>query len=260
MEFVRQTPTPAPKVFPFVFIDPWGWEVVAGDRVRPLLKLAPGEVLITFMSSFVARFLNDRSKPFERLLGEDEVKRLRTLTGEELEDELVASYARSVKQAGGYLFSCAVPVMDPKRDRFLFHMVYATRHAKGVEEFKKAEGNMIDVMHRLRAEAQRRRELKGGSSLFLFGAMDTYREERFSRFREKSLRAASIALEAKMQSGQRLFFQDLLNEGLQFSAVLEEDIRDLVLGWVEAGRVGVGGIPPKQKTLHFDTILEWVPF
>lgn len=258
VSFVRDTKTPREKVFPFVFIDPWGWEAVTIDRIRPLLRLDPGEVLITFMSSFVNRFLSDPTKPFERLLGGSEVRRLRELHGEELEDELVSSYATAVKNAGGYSFSCAVPVMDPKRDRFLFHMVFATRHIRGVEEFKNAEKNMIEVMHRLRAKAQQRRALDAGSPGFLFEPLATYREERFSRFRDNALRSAATVLEGKLKSEGPLFVQDLVNAGLQFSAVLREDVNDLILEWLDLGKVRLRGVSARQRVLRAENQVEWI--
>jgi three-Cys-motif partner protein len=255
--YIRDTPTPANRVFPFMFIDPWGWEIVAIDRIRPLLLLDPGEVLITFMSSFVDRFISDSSKPFERLLGHAEVRRLRELKGEELEDELVASFASAVRSAGRYNFSCAVPVMDPKRDRFLFHMVFATRNIKGIEEFKEAEKNMIEVMHRLRAKAQQRRAVEAGSSGFLFDPITTYKEERFSRFRTNSIAALSSALEAKLKASGPTFVQDLLNIGLQYSAVLRDDVSDLVFDWWEQRKVIVQGITPRQRSLRPENTVEW---
>ncbi len=258
VDFIRNTDTPTNKLFPFVFIDPWGWEAAAIDRIRPLLRLDPGEVLITFMSSFVNRFLADPTKPFERLLGHAEVRRLRELHGEELEDELVSSYAAAVKNAGHYSFSCAVPVMDPKRDRFLFHMVFGTRNIRGVEVFKEAEKNMIDVMHRLRAEAQRRRALDAGSSGFLFEPLATYKEERFSRFRVRSLALAQRTLEKKLRTERTLFMQDLLNSGFQFSAVVKEDVCDIVLHWLDAGKARLLDVSPRQRTLRPDNRIEWV--
>lgn len=258
VQFVRDTDTPKGRVFPFVFIDPWGWELVTIDHIRPLLLLDPGEVLITFMSSFVNRFLSDPSKPFERLLGHSEVCRLRELHGDDLEDELVRSYANAVRTVGNYEFSCAVPVLDPKRDRFLFHMIFATRNMKGVEEFKEAERNMIEVMHQLRAEAQQRRALEAGSSGFLFEPLATYREDRFSRFRTNAMTAASIAIETKLKTGGRLFIQELLNVGLQHSAVLKEDIYDLVSEWLNERRLVLRGVSPRQRVLRPENVVEWI--
>jgi three-Cys-motif partner protein len=47
--------------FPFVFIDPTGWELAAVPLIQPLLRLNPGEVLINLMTSWIRRFLADEN-------------------------------------------------------------------------------------------------------------------------------------------------------------------------------------------------------
>ncbi len=46
-----------PKSFPFIFIDPTGWSGFALETITPLLKLDPVEVLITFMTEHIRRFI-----------------------------------------------------------------------------------------------------------------------------------------------------------------------------------------------------------
>jgi three-Cys-motif partner protein len=152
--------------FPFIFIDPTGWSEVRIDRIRPILQMNPGEVLINFMSSWVKRFLDDATKPFQELLGTD-VARLRTLQGEELDDELVNTYAAEVKRAGTYAFTCAIPILMPDRDAIHYHLVYGTRNFRGLEEFKKTEAVAIPFMHDCRAAAQRRRDEASSGQGFL---------------------------------------------------------------------------------------------
>jgi three-Cys-motif partner protein len=48
--------------FPFVFIDPTGWEQLELDLIRPVLSLSPGEVLINLMTSWITRFISVESK------------------------------------------------------------------------------------------------------------------------------------------------------------------------------------------------------
>jgi three-Cys-motif partner protein len=55
------------KSFPFIFIDPKGWEPLATSLISPILSLDPGEVLITLMTSFITRFLADETKGFDRI-------------------------------------------------------------------------------------------------------------------------------------------------------------------------------------------------
>ena len=145
------------KSFPFVFVDPTGWEPLAIEVITPILRLDPGEVLINLMTSWITRFLSDETKPFERLLGSD-LPRLRQLQGEEQEEELVRSYKEAVVKAGNFKYACTLPVMKPDQDAFHFHMIYATRHMKGVEVFKATEKAIIPFMHETRARRLRREE------------------------------------------------------------------------------------------------------
>jgi len=123
------------KSFPFVFIDPKGWEPLQIELVRPILAMAPGEALINLMTSWITRFLSDESKHFDRLLGTDWQKLIQ-LRGEEQEEELVNSYASAVRAVGNFNYVCTLPVMKPDQDAFHFYMIYATRHLRGVEVFK----------------------------------------------------------------------------------------------------------------------------
>src|SRR4029077_16075985 len=77
--------------FPFIFIDPNGWEALQIEIIRPILALVPGEVLINLMTSSMVRFLAVEKKGFDKLLGAD-LPRLVQMKGEEQEDELVSSY------------------------------------------------------------------------------------------------------------------------------------------------------------------------
>lgn len=46
-----------PTSFPFIFIDPTGWSGFALETITPLLKLKREEVLITFMTEHIRRFI-----------------------------------------------------------------------------------------------------------------------------------------------------------------------------------------------------------
>ena len=67
--------------FPFIFLDPKGWELLDIELIRPILTLEPGEVLINLMTSFILRFLDVPGKGFERLFGND-LPKLTKLSGE----------------------------------------------------------------------------------------------------------------------------------------------------------------------------------
>ena len=60
-------------------------------------------------------------------------------------------------------------VLHPERDRTHFHLVYGTRHRKGVEVFKDAEKKAMATQETARAAAQERRRQQSTGMASLFG-------------------------------------------------------------------------------------------
>jgi len=243
--------------FPFFFIDPTGWKEARIDRITPLLRVEPGEVLINFMSSWVIRFLDDESKPFEKLLNTD-VEHLRNLCGDELEDELVNLYAAQVRRRGNYLYTCAVPILMPDRDSIHYHLVYGTRGFMGLKEFKKAEAVSIPFMHEVRALAQRRRDEQRSGKGFLFDAAHTYQEDRYQRFNRRRLANAREAIIGLLTRTVPVSYQDLFQESMQYSTVLEADLRQWLNEWENKGWIKYRNWAPRQRVPHSDTTIDVV--
>lgn len=241
--------------FPFIFIDPTGWSEVRIDRIRPILQLNPGEVLINFMSSWVKRFLDDPTKPFQELLGAD-VARLRTLQGEELDDELVNSYAAEVKRAGRFGFTCAIPILMPNRDAIHYHLIYGTRHFKGLEVFKKAEEVAIPFMHECRAAAQRRRDEAGSGQGFLLTPEETYQERRFRSFNERRRQNARAEVLQLLNRVKSVSYQALFEEAMQYSTVIEKDLRQWLDDWRKGNLIRYVNWGKTQRAPRPDTLIE----
>jgi three-Cys-motif partner protein len=247
------------KSFPFIFIDPTGWETLADDRINPILKLDPSEVLINLMTSWVTRFLSDESKHFERLLGPD-LPRLRQLQGQEQEEELVRSYAAKVARAGNFKYTCTLPVMKAEQDAFHFYMIYATLHPRGVEVFKKTEKHVIEFMHEKRAKAQERRRLAQSGQYSLLPAEAHYREHRFTEFQLRNLATAKNQLLAMLQDAEQVSYDDAWYTVMQYSAVSDQDLKDWLAGWKSSGSLTFGNIEPGQRLPRkgANQYLKWV--
>jgi three-Cys-motif partner protein len=243
------------KSFPFIFIDPTGWSEVRIDRIRPILQMNPGEVLINFMSSWVKRFLDDETKPFQELLGSD-VARLRTLQGEELDDELVNTYAAEVKRAGAYAFTCAIPILMPNRDAIHYHLVYGTRNFKGLEEFKKTEAVAIPFMHDCRAAAQRRRDEASSGQGFLLTPSETYQERRFRSFNERREQSARANVVQILSRETTVSYQALFEEAMQYSTVVEKDLRQWLDEWRNSNLIRYVNWGKTQRVPRPDTLIE----
>jgi three-Cys-motif partner protein len=247
------------RSFPFIFIDPKGWEQLEINLIAPILSLDPGEVLITFMTSFIARFLADETKHFHRLFGDD-VPRLAKLQGEEREVEIVRSYASLVQRTGGFDYVCTLPVMKANQDAFQFYMIYATRHPKGVEVFKAAEKRVIPFMHEARAQAQHRRRLELSGQDSLFDPQAHYREKKFTTYREKQLDLAKSHLRSVLGTRDRVLFDDAWAITMQYSTVQESDLRGWIQEWRASGQLNVTNHSPRQKFPRKgqEQYLEWL--
>src|SRR5439155_17452730 len=203
---------------------------LAIELVTPILRLEPGEVLINLMTSWIKRFLTDETKHFDRLLGSD-LPRLRQLRGEEQEEELVRAYASAVLKARNFKYTCTLPVMKSDQDAFHFHMIYATRHMRGVEVFKETERAVIPFMHETRAKAQERRRLAQSGQSSLLPAEAHYKERRFTQFQLRNLKIAKDELRRMLETAEQVLFDDAWAKVMQYSAVMEGDFRDWLIEW-----------------------------
>jgi three-Cys-motif partner protein len=238
--------------FAFFFIDPTGWSEIRLDRIRPILQVNPGEVLINFMSSWVKRFLGDASKPLEELLG-PKIEHLRSLRGDELEDELVNAYAELIREVGSFKYSCAIPILMPDKNAIHYHLVFGTRSYKGLEVFKKTEEFAIPFMHELRANAQRRREEEQRGQRFLLAPSDTYSESRFRDFNSRRRANARAAVEKLIQVEKTISFRSIYQECMQFSTVTLKDLRDWLDEWRSNGSIRFANWSKNQRVPNEDT-------
>jgi three-Cys-motif partner protein len=224
-----------PKSFSFVFVDPKGWSLAEHKLLEPILRIEPGEVLINFMSSFVNRFVMDGRSDFTNLLGAD-FAQVADLQGDEREDEIVRRYCEAIRQVGKFKYVCALPVMNPQQDAFQFHLIYATRHTKGVEVFKAVEKNAEEETTKVRANVQHRKRQLRGASGELFAPEVLYREQRYKRLAKKNAALAQAALWRLIRSGETVSYDDCWAEALQFATVRQEHLRE----WLsDAERNGV---------------------
>ncbi len=234
--------------FPFIFIDPTGWQLAFFSKTRPLLQLKPGEVLINFMSSFIKRFLHDNKTDFTDLLGAD-YPSLRKLSGVALESALVEKYCELVKREGNFDYVCSLPVMEPDMDSFKFHLIYATRNRKGVEVFKNVEKRTEAMTHVIRADLQQReREAKSGNRE-LFTPEVQYQENCYQRLARSNNARAKQSVRHLIETKSRVPYDTCWGEALQFAAVYETDLRAWIIAWQQEGFLAVEGKVPKARVL-----------
>jgi three-Cys-motif partner protein len=238
------------KSFPFFFIDPTGWELASVPLIKPILQICPGEVLINLMTSWIRRFLSDEKKDFVRLLGED-AKRIAQLSGDEQEEELVRCYSEAVRKAGNFPYVCTMPILKSKQEAFHFHMVYATRHAKGVQEFKKAEEDVVPFMHGVRAEAKHQRKFEMTGQYSFLAPLDTYLDTRYARYHSGNLESAKHSVKELLRSNVGIPFDDVWAKWMQFACVNDDELQSWVRESEKQGLLKIQNLPVRARKLSF---------
>ena len=236
------------KTFAFCFIDPTGWTGLSMDRLQPLLLHRPGEVMINFMYDFVNRFLNSRDPATEtsldRFFGTKIWRNLRDRP--DRESAIISLYEEQVRTLGNFLYVTSTKILKPLQERAYFHLIYATRNPKGIEEFRGVEKRLVLAQGSVREIAQREhRQQRTGQGELLFGDSGTLspsvRDERAAQ-----RKAAKIHLFDLLQRGPRRY-EDLLAHLLQLPLFWKTDLHDLLMEEYREDHIVIEGMRPRQR-------------
>ncbi len=239
--------------FPFIFIDPTGWTGFAMDLIEPLLQFNPGEALINFMTGDIQRFVtspqHQTEESFLRLFGSKEFKKVvEGLSERDREDALVEEYRRVVSARGDFRFTCSAIILHPESNRTRYHLIYATRHPKGVEVFKDAEKIAMRKMEDVRGDVrQRRNEEVTGPTLF----PDLWHDSSyFDSLRERYTQRAKQAVLDLLRSKKQVLYDDAWEVALSFPLTWETDLKQWLDGWTKQTsneHLEFGGMSPRQR-------------
>lgn len=259
LSFVRSDPS----TFPFIFVDPTGWTGFGMKTIRRLMELEPSEVLINFMTGHIGRFIDSPNQQtqasFEELFGDASFKsKIEELAKQDREDAMVREYMRQVRQQGDFRHVCCSIVLHPKIDRTHFHLIYATRHRKGVEVFKEVEKKAMSEMEQARAEAQQR-ERERGRTREMFAALDLSRSTKFEELRERNVRSARSAVEELLRGQARVPYDDAWDLVAQTPLVWDTDLKDWIKDWRRTEQLAIEGLKPRQRApkLNQRIVLKW---
>lgn len=256
-----------PKSFPFIFIDPKGWSGFALETITPLLKLNPVEVLITFMTEHIRRFIEwpqkQNQKSFIELFGSGEFKdKLKGLDEKDREDAIVTTYSECVNRVGKFKYTSSAIVLHPKKNRTHFHLIYATRDPRGIQVFKDAEKRAMPVMEKTRDEAKKREreEGTGQTELVLFSGEATQDPSAYFRsLRERYLSRARVAVLVLLRSNTQLTYSEAWSSAMTFPLTWESDLKDWIREWEQDGQLEIMGMKERQRVpqLGEDNCLVW---
>ncbi len=240
--------------FPFFFIDPTGWTPLQIKPLTPLLRTEPGEVLINFMTSHIRRFLTADGKDFDALLGQQALESIQKLTGQERDDAALFTFAGHIRETGKYPYVCTTVVLNPERNESHFHLIYATRHHKGVDVFKQAERKASTVMTTARAEIKERKrmDLTRQPRLFSMEEDGTTPDRQLVALKDRYERRAKELVQNHLvlNRQRRVPYETVWQIACLFPLVWESDLRDWIREWKD--KLTIVGMEPKQRVPKCD--------
>jgi three-Cys-motif partner protein len=121
----------------FAFLDSYGGPDVPLDVARRIGSAPASEVLVTFGTSFFIRFCEVEGHQAEgdRVFGGPQWRQVAKLAPREKKPFLVATYRRSLRQAG-FRFVLSFEMLDEQGHDL--HLVFGTTHRAGLEKMKDA--------------------------------------------------------------------------------------------------------------------------
>ena len=236
------------KGFAFCFIDPTGWSV-AMQRLQPLLRHKPSEVMINFMYDFINRAINSEdpttAASLDRFFGTHTWRTLRDVG--DRETAIINFYEDRIRTVGNFTYVTSTKILKPLQERAYFHLIYATRSSKGIEKFRDVEKQLVLEQQKVRATAQREnREQQSRQDEFQFNDSGTLsssvEEERATQIMKAKGRLFELLQGRDRQYGE------LLAELLQLRLFWRTDLNDLLKKerW-PAGRILIDGMKALQR-------------
>ena len=128
----------------FAFLDPFGYAGFTMDLISKLLHYEKCEIMITFMSAFVARFLDPKHEnTMDKLYGTQDWRPAREKQGQERHKFLLDLYVTQLKQKNDVKFVSTFRMHD-KNNRVIYDLIFATKHWKGMLLMKTAMWKIIE--------------------------------------------------------------------------------------------------------------------
>lgn len=251
--------------FPFIFIDPTGWTGFAMDVIEPILQLEPGEVLINFMTKDIRRFIQSPDKQtqgsFVRLFGSEAFKaKLERFSGLDRDDAAVSEYRENVVKTGLFNFSATAIVLHPQFDRTNFHLIYATRHAKGIEVFKEAEKKAMATMEKARASVQQRKREGQTGQGDLFSSDEMPSSRYYDSLRDRYLALSRKSLVEELRLRRHMPYDNAWIKTVSRPLTWESDLKLWIREWKEDGNLRVDGLSGNQRVPQREkgNVLVWM--
>ncbi|MBV9785589.1 MAG: three-Cys-motif partner protein TcmP [Acidisphaera sp.] len=127
--------------FALTFIDPTGWTGYGFDKIAPILRHHPGEVLVNYMFDHISRFAGwgnpKNSASFNAILGGQDWKQ-RLDNSLPMSDAMEKLFCEQFRAAGTFKYVLSTRIAK-LADRPHFSIAYGTRSPAGLRAFREIE-------------------------------------------------------------------------------------------------------------------------
>lgn len=244
------------SAFSLAFIDPTSFAIDL-EAMAPVLRLR-GEIIINFMYSFLIRNFDvvEAQEHLARTFAcndwREKIAQAEERIGDR-EEATLSVFCSAVRRISGKKFVTATRVKWPLANRTYFHLVYATDHWRGLDEFRNVEKRLVEQQEHIRstAKASARHERTGMPDLFpeSFSGTDLLEvQARRDRMKAEAERSLLTMLEAR----QRLTGKEVFEVLLQLPLISRAEINEIILAARENGKIHVG-FGSRERTLKPDT-------
>jgi three-Cys-motif partner protein len=231
--------------FALTFIDPKGWTGFSLQTIAPLLRKR-GEVLVNFMFDHINRFLGHAAEAatFDALFGgpgwNDAVS--------EGEAAILDFYQQRLKEVCNFTYATRTRILKPLSDRTYFHLVYATRHRKGLVEFRRVEKKLLKEQEQVRADAKQSTRVEKTRQEELFRVADAAPgSPSFEDEQRRNFKRAEELLSGLLNERGLLRYEEALPVMLEVPMVDESAAKRLMKDLRDEGRLVIDGMTAKQR-------------
>lgn len=220
------------------------------EKLKPFVSERPCELLFNLMTSFLTRFVDreDLAPSYQALYGRPGVlERIRALpkgTGER-EEAAVEEYCKSLRDVCGFLHISRAVVMDAKKERVRYYMIFATNSLHGIEVFKDAEAAAAETQDEVRHQTQSKNE----GPFLPFG---TLKSRKVADLHQRYVRRLRKNIVKVLSSGKSVVaYDDLYSEAMEFPLVTPNDLEELLRALEPNIQIQREG-PRRKKLLLFN--------
>jgi hypothetical protein len=240
------------SAFSFVFVDALGWTGFPMDVLKSLSQRRSSEVLVTFMTRHILRFIESKDPTkepgFVSLFGSGDYHLPSAdVPVAERAEFYVRRYCDHLKAICNFRYTCAATILHPTFDQTHYHLIYATRNQKGVEVFKTVEKEAMKVQEQTRAETRKRQRETESRQPELFSAEQMHDSSYYDSLRERSLHRSKQAVLDELQRRKRIPYDDVWILALSFELTWESDLKSWIAEWQKAGSLVIEGLEEGKK-------------